>query len=265
MHLATAAGAGALSGGAAAASSAANLAPGVYYWQASYGGDANNKAVSSACGSEMLTVQAPTTTTTIQSGGGVIGASIPILKGSAVTDTAHIAGAQAASATGTVTYTLYKESKCKTAVATNTATVTGGVAGPSVAVAPGVGTYYWVASYSGGGLNAPSASACGSEQMIVSVKANLGLPSGKKCFSKRAFAIHPHFPKGAKIVSYQEFINGKLVKQGKLNKNATTVSLIGLSKGAYKVELVTFTANGTSYEDTRTFHTCVRKHKHHKH
>jgi len=34
-----------------------------------------------------------------------------------------------------------------------------------------------------------------------------------------------------------------------------------LSKGAYKVELVTFTANGTSYEDTRTFHTCVRKHK----
>jgi hypothetical protein len=265
MHLATAAGAGALSGGAAAASSAANLAPGVYYWQASYGGDANNKAVSSACGSEVLTVQAPTTTTTIQSGGGVIGASIPILKGSAVTDTAHIAGAQAASATGTVTYTLYKESKCKTAVATNTATVTGGVAGPSVAVAPGVGTYYWVASYSGGGLNAPSASACGSEQMIVSVKANLGLPSGKKCFSKRAFAIHPHFPKGAKIVSYQEFINGKLVKQGKLNKNATTVSLIGLSKGAYKVELVTFTANGTSYEDTRTFHTCVRKHKHHKH
>ncbi len=39
-------------------------------------------------------------TTTIQSGGGVMGASIPVLKGSAVTDTAHIAGAEAASATG---------------------------------------------------------------------------------------------------------------------------------------------------------------------
>jgi hypothetical protein len=263
-HLVTAAGSGALAGGTAAVSTAANLAPGVYYWQASYGGDANNKAVSSACGSEVLTVQAPTTTTTIQSGGGVIGATIPVLKGSPVTDQAHIAGSQAASATGIVTYTLYKESKCKTVAATSVASVTGGVAGASAPANLGVGTYYWVASYSGGGLDAPSVSMCGSEKLIVSVKANLGLPSGKKCFSKRAFTIHPRFPKGAKIDSYQEFINGKLVKQGKLNKNATSVSLIGLPKGAYKVELVTFTASGSSYQDTRTFHTCVPK-KHKKH
>ncbi len=263
-HLVAAAGAGALSGGAAAASSAANLAPGVYYWQASYGGDANNKAIASTCGSEVLTVQAPTTTTTIQTGGGVTGASIPVLKGSAVTDQAHIAGAQAASATGTVTYTLYKEAKCKAALTSSVASVVGGVAASSAPVNLPVGTYYWVASYSGGGLNAPSASTCGSEVLIVSTKANLGLPNGKKCFSKRAFAIHPHFPKGAKIVSYKEFINGKLAKEGKLSKNATSVNLIGLPKGAYKVELVTFAANGASYEDTRTFHTCVPK-KHKKH
>lgn len=262
-QLATAAGEGALSGGKAAASSAVNLAPGIYYWQANYGGDANNKAIASGCGSEVLTVQAPTTTTTIQSGGGVIGASIPVLKGSAVTDTAHIAGAQAATATGTVTYTLYKDAACKTALTSSLGSVTGGVALPSAPVSPAAGTYYWVASYSGGGLNAPSSSACGSEKLIVSTKKNLGLPSGKKCFSKRAFAIHPRFPKGAKIVSYQEFINGKLAKQGRLSKNATSVNLVGLPKGAYKVELVTFTASGASYEDTRTFHTCVKKHKHH--
>ncbi len=262
--LAAAAGSGALSGASAAASSSVNLGPGTYYWQASYGGDANNKAISSECGSEVLTVQAPTTTTTIQSGGGVMGATIPVLKGSAVTDTAHIAGAEAASATGTVTYTLYKEASCKTALASSTATVTAGVAAPSVAVSPSVGTYYWVATYSGGGLNAPSTSACGSEKLIVSTKANLGLPNGKKCFSKRDFAIHPRFPKGAKITSYEEFINGKLAKQGKLSKHATSVDLIGLPKGAYKVELVTFAANGKSYEETRTFHTCVKKkHKHH--
>jgi hypothetical protein len=262
--LAAAAGSGTLTGASASGSSSVNLGPGTYYWQASYGGDANNKAISSECGSEILTVQAPTTTTTIQSGGGVIGASIPVLKGSAVTDTAHIAGAEAASATGTVTYTLYKEAKCKTILATSTATVTGGVTGPSVAVSPSVGTYYWVATYSGGGLNAPSTSACGSEKLIVSTKANLGLPNGKKCFSKRDFAIHPRFPKGAKITSYEEFINGKLAKQGKLSKHATSVDLVGLPKGAYKVELVTFAANGKSYEETRTFHTCVKKkHKHH--
>jgi hypothetical protein len=263
-QLVTAAGTGTLSNGGAAASSAANLAPGVYYWQANYGGDANAKAVSSECGSEVLTVQAPTTTTTIQTGGGVTGASIPVLKGSAVTDTAHIAGSEAASATGTVTYTLYKEAKCQVALTSSVASVVAGVAAASAPVNVPVGTYYWVASYSGGGLDAPSASTCGSEKLIVSTKANLGLPNGKKCFSKRAFTIHPHFPKGAKIVSYEEFIDGTLAKQGKLNKNATTVSLIGLPKGAYKVELVTFTASGASYQDTRTFHTCVAK-KHKKH
>jgi hypothetical protein len=264
-QLVTAAGAGALTGGAAGASSAANLAPGVYYWQASYGGDANNKAIASECGTEILTVQAPTATTTIQSGGGVMGASIPVLKGSAVTDTAHIAGSQAASATGTVTYTLYKDAKCTVPLGSaSIASVVAGVVGSSAPVAPPVGTYYWTAVYSGGGLNAPSASACGTEKLIVSTKANLGLPNGKKCFSKRDFTIHPRFPKGAKIVSYEEFINGKLVKQGKLNKNATSVSLIGLPKGAYKVELVTFTSSGASYQDTRTFHTCVPK-KHKKH
>jgi hypothetical protein len=263
--VAATAGSGTVSGTSAGASTAiSSLGPGTYYWRASYAGDINNQAASSTCGSEVLTVQAPTTTTTIQSGGGVMGASIPVLKGSAVTDTAHIAGAEAASATGTVTYTLYKEAKCKTILATSTATVTGGVTGPSVAVSPSVGTYYWVATYSGGGLNAPSTSACGSEKLIVSTKANLGLPNGKKCFSKRDFAIHPRYPKGAKITSYEEFINGKLAKQGKLSKHATSVDLIGLPKGAYKVELVTFAANGKSYEETRTFHTCVKKkHKHH--
>ncbi len=263
-HLVTAAGTGALSAGTATASTPVNLAPGIYYWQASYGGDINNRAVASECSSETLTVQAPTTTTTTQTGGGVIGPSIPVLKGSSVTDQATIAGAEAASATGTVTYTLYKEASCKTALATSVASVTGGVAVASAPVTEKVGTYYWVASYSGGGLDAPSASTCGSEKLIVSTHANLGLPNGKKCFSHRAFAIHPHFPKGAKIVSYEEFINGKLVKQGKLKNNATSVNLIGLPKGAYKVELLTFAASGASYEDTRTFHTCVaKKHKHH--
>jgi hypothetical protein len=263
-QLVTAAGSGVLANTTAAASTAANLAPGVYYWQAIYGGDANNKAVASECGSEVLTVQAPTTTTTLQTGGGVTSPTIPVLKGTSVTDQAHIAGAEAASATGTVTYTLYKDAACKTALTTSVASVTGGVAIASAPVNEKVGTYYWVASYSGGGLDAPSVSACGSEKLIVSTKANLGLPTGKACFSKRAFAIHPRFPKGAKIVSYEEFINGKLSKQGKLKNNATSVDLIGLPKGAYKVELVTFAANGASYEETRTFHTCVaKKHKHH--
>lgn len=258
--LVTAAGAGALAGGAAAASSAVNLGPGTYYWQASYGGDANNKAASSACGSEVLTVLAPTSTSTIQTGGGVIGASIPVLVGSSVTDQAHIAGALAASSTGTVTYILYKDKKCTVPAAPGSvAAVAGGVGGPSAAVKPKAGTYYWVVSYSGDAANAPSASACGSEVLIVSVKKNLNLPSSKGCKSKRRFVVHPKGPKSLKLVKVQVFINGLFAKEGRLHNGGTTLSLIGLPKGTFKVEFVAFTVSGKSYEDTRTFHTCIPK------
>jgi hypothetical protein len=267
--VAASAGTGAVSGLTADSSSAvSSLAPGVYYWKASYTGDVNNQAGSSTCGvsGEVLTVQAPTTTTTVQTAGAATGVTIPVLLGTSVTDQAHVAGSEAPSATGTVTYTLYSDSKCTKAVTSSVGAVSGGVAGPSAPVTPSkTGTYYWEVNYSGGGLDAASSSACGSETLIVSKHANLGLPSGKECRSKRDFAVHPRFPKGAKIVRFEEFINGKLVKSGHLSHRATTVDLIGLPKGTYEVELVTFEASGTSYEDTRTYHTCVpKKHKHHK-
>ncbi len=260
--------AGTVSAGTANPSAAeTTLGPGIYYWTASYGGDVNNQKAASACGSELLTVVAPSSTSTIETGGGVSSASLPVLVGTPVTDQAHIAGSEAASATGTVTYTLYSDSKCTKPVSSSVEPVTGGVASPSTSVAETkTGTYYWTASYSGGGLDAASSSACGSETLIVSKHANLGLPSGTQCHSHRDFAVHPRFPKGAKIVRFEEFINGTLVKSGHLKRGATSVDLIGLPKGTYHVELVTFEASGASYEDTRTYHTCVpKKHKHGKH
>jgi hypothetical protein len=264
--LVAAAGAAKLAGGTAGPSTAiSTLAPGTYFWQASYGGSLAAQATTSACGSEVLTVLAPTTTTTIQTGGGVTGASIPVLVGSSVKDQAHIAGALAASATGAVTYTLYKDKKCTVPAApSSVGTLLAGVAAPSAGVKPGPGTYYWVASYSGGGLNAPSASACGSEVLIVSIKKNLNLPSNKGCASKRRFVVHPRGPRSLKLVKVRVFINGKLTKEGRLHNGATTLSLIGLPKGTFKVAFVASTASGKTYEDTRTFHTCVAKKKKHK-
>ncbi len=253
-----------ISGASAPPSTAENLAPGKYYWQASYGGDANNRSASSECGSEILTVLAPTSTSTIQTGGGVTGASIPVLLGSSVTDQAHIAGSLAASSTGSVTYTLYKDSKCTVPAATSSiGAVSGGLAASSAPVKPTkTGTYYWLATYSGDGANAPSASACGSEKLIVSTKANLSLPSSNKCASKRKFVVHPRGPRNLKLVKVQVFINGKFVKEGKLHNGGTTLSLVGLPKGTFRVEFVAFSSSGHSYEDTRTFHTCVpKKHK----
>jgi len=137
------------------------------------------------------------------------------------------------------------------------------VGAPSAAVKPTAGTYYWKATYSGDAANVGSASACGSEVLVVALNATtLGLPSSKICLSKRHFLVHPRAPKGVKLVSIEVQINGKFVKKAKLSKHATTVSLVGLPKGTFKVALITTSSKGKIYEEARTFHTCVPgKHK----
>ncbi|MGA2452261.1 MAG: hypothetical protein ABSG93_01985 [Solirubrobacteraceae bacterium] len=261
---ATSAGSAGVSGGAAGASSPVTLAPGKYYWRAVYSGDVAHQPSTSPCGSEVLTVLALTSTSTTQSGGGISGSSLTVPQGTSVTDQARIAGSLAASATGTVSYTLYKDSKCTVPEAAASAeAVTGGVGAPSAAVKPTAGTYYWKATYSGDAANVGSASACGSEVLVVALNATtLGLPSSKICLSKRHFLVHPRAPKGVKLVSIEVQINGKFVKKAKLSKHATTVSLVGLPKGTFKVALITTSSKGKIYEEARTFHTCVPgKHK----
>jgi hypothetical protein len=211
---------------------------------------------------------AATTISTVQFGGGITGGSMTVPQGTAVGDQAHIAGTNAKTAGGTVTYTLYKDSKCTlVATAGSVASVVNGVAGASALVIPGPGTYYWQVSYSGDGANAASTSTCGSEVLVVALQANtLGLPSSKQCLSKRAFLVHPRAPRGVKLVSIEVQINGRFVKRGKLSHHATTVSLVGLPKGTFTVSLISRSSRGKLYEELRTYHTCVPKpkHKHHK-
>lgn len=264
--LVSAAGTASVAGGVAGASSAiSTLAPGKYYWQAKYGGDVNNQPAASPCGSEVLTVLAPTTTTTSQSGGGFTGAKITVPTGTPVTDSARISGSLAASSTGSVSYVLYKDNKCTVAASSaSVGVVNKGVAGASAAVKPAAGTYYWKATYSGDAVNAPSTSACGAEVLTVAKPANFGLASlSKQCVSKRRFIAHPRAPKGVKLLSVQVFINGKLKTTGKLVKGHTTINLKGLPKGTFKVSMIATSTTGQTYEDSRTFHTCVPKKHHH--
>jgi hypothetical protein len=263
----------AVTNGVAAASVAQNLVAGTYYWQASYGGDASNPPSHSSCGSEVLTVLAPpshasttstTSTATVQSGGGVSGAVLTVPVGTLVTDKATISGASAATATGTIAYTLYSDAKCTVTASASSASVSAGVAGASAAVKPAAGSYYWKASCSGDAANAPSASACGSEVLVVARAASLGLPGSRACLSKRKFVIHPRAPKGVKLVSLEVQINGKAVHAARFTKGVA-VSLVGLPKGTFRISVILKTAGGQAYEDTRTFHTCVAgKHKKHK-
>ncbi len=113
---------------------------------------------------------APSTTSTSLSGGGWSGASISVPESTAVSDAASLSGTNAATATGTVTYRVYSDSGCTTAVSTGAAQsiTTPGTLPASSAVTLGTpGTYYWQASYSGDSTNAASMSTCGSEVETV--------------------------------------------------------------------------------------------------
>ena len=154
------------------ASDPAVLAPGTYYWQASYSGDPSNQPSASTCGpsGEVETVtKTATSVSTVLSGDGVTGASITIPSGATARDAATLSGANAASATGAVTYRVYSNATCTTqAAGPMTVAVFGGVVpkSPSLLLTK-VGTYYWRAFYSGDSVNNAAASNCGGEILRV--------------------------------------------------------------------------------------------------
>jgi hypothetical protein len=120
------------------------------------------------------------TVATVQTSGSSSSASLEISAGTiGETDRATIAGANGASATGTVSYALYSSPSCTAGskvFSGGSVAVSGGVAaasaGVSTALAPGV--YYWQASYSGDANNLANASVCGSEVLTVVPAASIG-------------------------------------------------------------------------------------------
>jgi uncharacterized repeat protein (TIGR01451 family) len=191
------AGSATAAGEAVPASSAQTLAPGTYYWQASYSGDEANAPSKSECGSEVETVEQkpvkaePTTATTKLSGAGKEAASITVPEGTAVTDKATLAGLNAATATGKVDYKVFSDKECSKEVASaGSATAAGEAVPASSAQTLAPGTYYWQASYSGDEANAPSKSECGSEVETVERHAEtVTATCGKTSVGKTADAL----------------------------------------------------------------------------
>jgi hypothetical protein len=138
--------------------------PGVYFWQASYGGDNLNDPSLSPCLSEILDVKGATTVSTALSASNVA-------PGTLVSDSAALGGPEAAGAGGTITYRVFKDATCsvlKTMAGTLTLDANGSVPASDAEAFETPGTYYWQAKYSGDNLNEPSTSTCGSEKEIVS-------------------------------------------------------------------------------------------------
>ena len=157
-------------------------AAGTYYWTANYVGDANNDAASGACGaaneSVVITPKIPTPSTPVlvtqASAGGAVGTS--------VTDQATLSGGS--SPTGTITFKLYGPASapvCTNLVFTSSAvTVSGnGNYTSTPAYTPtAVGTYYWVAGYSGDANNSAISATCGAANESVTITGGGGGGSG---------------------------------------------------------------------------------------
>jgi uncharacterized repeat protein (TIGR01451 family) len=145
-------------------------AAGTYHWIASYSGDAKNLPVSGACGADgendEVTKATPAINTT---------ASASVAVGGSISDVAHVTGGS--SPTGTVDFALYGpgDPNCAgPAIFTSTdRPLSGGSATSGSFTTSQVGTYHWIATYSGDANNESVHGACGdANESVVVTKAN---------------------------------------------------------------------------------------------
>jgi hypothetical protein len=83
----------------------------------------------------------------------------------------------------------------------------------------------------------------------------LGLPSATACLSKRALTIHVRAPSGQKLASFTVTLNGRRLKT---RGHSSAVSLKGLPKGTFTVQITVHTSAGKTLTGHRTYHTCVK-------
>jgi hypothetical protein len=170
-------------------------AAGRYCWRGDFSGDAaiGVPAKSDSSAAECFKVNPVTPTLTTQAGAGPVPFGQPVTDTATLTGTAHKPGTGGPAgstdgsinpatlggdATGTITFTLYKDSSCSvlaTGTGTNpqTQSVSGdGTYGPVSFTPDAPGTYHWVASYGGDSpnTNASSPSACLDENEDVVVE-----------------------------------------------------------------------------------------------
>jgi hypothetical protein len=163
-------------------------APGTYRWVASYSGDPDNEAREGACGEageSVTVVKASAALSTAASAG--------VTPGGKVHDTATISGGYTPS--GTVTFKLYgpSDTGCTmTPVYTSAAvTVTGDGAYESSEYAPSVlGSYRWVAVYSGDSNNEAQEGACGEAGESVTLKAATSLSTSASASVAVGSTVH---------------------------------------------------------------------------
>jgi hypothetical protein len=164
---------------------------GTYWWTASYGGDTFNGPASSGCGAESATITttSPTISTVVRTTGiGQAGAT-------AVGDSASLGGFAGAVSGETVSFALFGPyadgvaPTCATGpgepvyTTTGTLDASGAAATAATFTPPAAGTYVWVASYGGDGLNGPVSAPCNAANESVLIRPAAAAPTGTKTAS----------------------------------------------------------------------------------
>ncbi len=138
------------------------LSAGSYSYRATYGGDANNTAVTSSCEGFTVSLLRPTLNAVVDDGTNAWGSSEPI--GSSATGTAALSGYNPAfTPTGSVTYSFYNNGTCTSPPAsTQQVTLAPGGSVPSSTPTAGLalGTYSLQVAYGGDANYSITASAC---------------------------------------------------------------------------------------------------------
>src|SRR6266704_2490592 len=194
---------------------------GIFGFQASYSGDANNNAAVSPC--KTLAVQAATPTLSTLLSSTVIQAD------QSATDSATLAGSYKAG--GTVTYSLFGNSLCSDAgTLVSRVSVTNGIVANSRSVVfNSTGSYSFQAAYSGDGNNAATTSGC-EPMSVVPVGPTLATtlsanPIIVGSLVNDSASLHGTTSTPTGTVSYTDFANGNCAAAG------TVVSIVTVTNG----------------------------------
>ena len=87
--------------------------------------------------------------------------------------------------------------------------------------------------------------------------ADLGLPAGGRCASRRHFRIRLRAPRGDRLSSARVYVNGKRVRVLAGRRLRAAVDLRRLPEGTVRVTIVARTRKGRTVRRRRTYHTCV--------
>ena len=95
--------------------------------------------------------------------------------------------------------------------------------------------------------------------MTAVEQAIVGLPSTRRCVSRRSFSIRVKAPRGVKLTSATVFVDARKVAVRRGVKLTAPVNLKGLPKGRYSVKIVLKLASGKQVTGTRRYRTCTPK------